>query len=115
MGKLTLVQRMKIVLFSITFLGRKREKNFKCCDFVKAVYKKASIPKLDNEEYLKTVDTSFGYAIFLKAKQSKKKSHWSHVVISLPFGYVIHNSYQWGEKVTITSLEKIHEKYNIVN
>ncbi len=55
----------------------------------------------------------FGSILFILEKGVTNKK-WSHVGIALPFGYFIHMSYYWGEKVTITPLKKIWDKYDLV-
>jgi len=115
MSKLTYVQRLKIVIFSLTYLNKKRTKDFKCCTFVKDVYRKSCVSELDSPIKNEFRDNfPFGYSILLKEKKSKKKSEWSHIVISLPFGFVIHNSIYFGKKVSITPMSKIRERYKIV-
>ena len=115
MKNLTLFQRIRIVIIALLFLGIERRNNFKCSQYVYLVYRLAHIPvwsRFKNITSEQKNNPPFGEAIFLLEKGIKGK-RWSHVVIALPFGFVIHLSYYWGKKVVITHLQKIWERYDL--
>ncbi len=108
--------RLKLVMVSLIFLNKPRRANFKCWDFVRRVMQIARVAKsktfINIDEHQKD-RPPFGSLIFLLEKGVTNKK-WSHVGIALPFGYFIHMSYYWGEKVTITPLKKIWDRYDLV-
>ena len=113
--ELSYIQRVRIVFISLLFLGTPRKPDFKCWQFVHHVYRTARIPRCDAFKNIPAEQKNrppFGEAIFLLEKGVHRK-RWSHVVIALPRGYVIHMSYYWGEKVTISKLELIWKHYDL--
>ena len=115
MNKLTLFQRIRVVIIALFFLGTKRRDDFKCSQYVNKIYRLARIPVWSHFKNINPDQKNnppFGEAIFLLEKGIRSK-RWSHVAIALPFGFVIHLSYYWGEKVVITNLQKIWERYDL--
>jgi len=115
MNKLSLLQRIRVVIIALLFLGTKRREDFKCSQYVNLVYRLARIPvwsRFKNITHDQKNNPPFGEAVFLLEHGIRGK-RWSHVVIALPFGFVIHLSYYWGKKVVITHLQKIWEKYDL--
>jgi hypothetical protein len=112
---LSFFERVRIVFISLLFLGTRRSPTFKCFDFVKYVFRAARIREHDSFVNIDPGHRNHppaGTVIFLLEKGVRRKK-WSHVGIALPFGYMIHMSYYWGKKVTITSLREIWNRYEL--
>jgi hypothetical protein len=115
LSNLTLWERIRVTFISLLFLNTPRRPNFKCGHFVKHVFKTARIApwvKWKNISENQKTSPPFGECIFLLEKSITTKL-WSHVGIALPFGYMIHMSYYWGCKVTITHLSEIWKRYDL--
>lgn len=114
-NSLTRFERIRIVLVALLFINTPRTESFNCWAFVRHVFRLARIKEC---KYFKNISKKeaenppFGEVIFLLEKGVRNK-RWSHVVITLPFGYVVHMSYYWGMKVTITPLSEIWDLYNL--
>lgn len=112
---LSFFQRLRIVLLALLSIGIPRRPDYKCSQFVKHMYRLARIPR--KEKILpflsrKLEELRFGDCIFLRERIRTPKK-WTHVGIMLPFGYMIHMSYYWGECVTITPLSEIFKRYDL--
>lgn len=121
--ELTPAQITKILDAAWSLLGRPYADDFQCVDFVRAVYASAdiTIPRLTSgsppEDFnIRKADLRnppAGYIMFLKDRCDPRKERlWTHLVIILPLRTCIHCSLFYGEKVVITPLAEIFERYD---
>jgi len=121
--KITKRQAVLAAIIGETFEGRMRAPDFKCIDFVRIVYRAVgiTIPRLGpwcppsdfniGEEEL--ADPPVGHLMFLKDRTDPRtESAWTHTVIIVPGRKCVHCSLFLGEKVVITPLEELWQRYD---
>lgn len=121
--QLTSDQVSKITKSALSYLDRPYFKDWRCVDFVRAVYQNAGInipllmdyappPEFNiSSEQLNEPPT--GYLMFLRDRNDPRKSRvWTHVVIVLTPATCIHCSIFYGNKVVISSFDDIFLRYD---
>lgn len=115
----------EITKSALSYLGRPYSKDWRCVDFVRAVYQDAGMnipPLMDyapppefNIATEQLIEPPTGCLMFLKDRNDpRKKRAWTHVVIVLTTNTCIHCSIFYGNKVVISTFEEIFLRYDFV-
>lgn len=118
-------QARDVVIAAKSMLGKRYAPDFRCVDFVRAVYEKIGItipkilnmapPKDFNIEARQLSHPPIGHIMFLRDRfDTRKHRIWTHVVIIIEGDACIHCSIFYGQKVVKTPLELLYKRYDFV-
>jgi len=119
-------QAERVVHVANSYVNTPYSNNFRCVDFVRRVYTEVGIviPLLKNQPppielniKIEELDNPpVGHLMFLRDRSDPRKYRiWTHVVIISENNTCIHCSIFYGNKVTVTKLPDIFQRYEFVS